>query len=96
MSATDLDERTTPPPPRRRADLRVSASGVRTVALLELRQRLRATRWLVVLLVWVGVLVGVSALARLGWQVGTGRSGLRRGRGRRPGHGVGHWWGPFS
>jgi len=60
---TDLDQRpTTASAPRRRPDLRVSARGVRTVARLELRQRLRATRWLVVLLVWVGVLVGVSAL----------------------------------
>jgi len=60
---TDLDQRTVAASgPRRRADLRVSARGVRTVARLELRQRLRATRWLVVLLVWVGVLVGVSAL----------------------------------
>ena len=60
---TDLDQRpATASAPRRRPDLRVSARGVRTVARLELRQRLRATRWLVVLLVWVGVLVGVSAL----------------------------------
>ncbi|MEJ5945441.1 hypothetical protein WDZ17_09060 [Pseudokineococcus basanitobsidens] len=62
-SGTDLDAPTAGRP-RRRPDLRVSARGVRTVALLELRQRLRATRWFVVLAVWVAVLVGVSLLVR--------------------------------
>ncbi len=36
---------------------RVSWAGLRTVALLELRQRVRSTRWIVILAVWAGALV---------------------------------------
>ncbi len=55
---------TEPPrsPRRRRADLRVSGPGVATVARLELAQRVRSTRWLVALAVWVGVLLLVTVL----------------------------------
>ncbi|MEJ5913191.1 hypothetical protein [Pseudokineococcus sp. 1T1Z-3] len=68
-AATDLDPGAPgpdqPAPRRRRADLRVSVRGVRTVAAMELRQRLRATRWVVVLVVWVAVVLGVSVLVRV-------------------------------
>ncbi|HUX71623.1 MAG TPA: ABC transporter permease subunit [Cellulomonadaceae bacterium] len=38
-------------------------SGVRTVAVLELRQRVRSTRWIVALIVWFVVVGGITALA---------------------------------
>ncbi len=38
--------------------------GVRTVAVLELRQRVRSTRWVISLLVWALVIGGLSALIR--------------------------------
>ena len=38
-------------------------SGVRTVAVLELRQRVRSTRWIVALVVWFVVVGGITALA---------------------------------
>jgi|tagenome__1003787_1003787.scaffolds.fasta_scaffold20962622_2 ABC-type transport system involved in multi-copper enzyme maturation permease subunit len=40
-------------------------SGVRTVAVLELRQRVRSTRWMASLVVWMLVIGGLSALIRL-------------------------------
>ncbi|HYY12473.1 MAG TPA: ABC transporter permease subunit [Kineosporiaceae bacterium] len=43
---------------------RVSWSGVRTVAALELRQRVRSTRWVIVLVVWFVVLLGLTLLLR--------------------------------
>ncbi len=43
---------------------RVSWRGVRTVAGLELRQRVRSTRWIVVLVVWFAVLLGLTLLLR--------------------------------
>ncbi|MGW6132508.1 ABC transporter permease [Cellulomonas sp. NPDC055163] len=43
---------------------RVTGHGVRTVATLELRQRVRSTRWKVALLVWFLV---VGAITALGW-----------------------------
>jgi ABC-type transport system involved in multi-copper enzyme maturation permease subunit len=42
----------------------VSWSGVRTVATLELRQRVRSTRWIVVLVVWFVALLGLTLLVR--------------------------------
>lgn len=51
-----------PAPRRRRADLRVSASGIATVLRLELRQRVRSTRWLIALGMWVVVLLTVTLL----------------------------------
>jgi len=42
----------------------VSRSGVGTVARLELRQRVRSTRWLIVLLAWAVVLGALAALIR--------------------------------
>src|SRR5690242_155693 len=42
----------------------VSWSGVRTVAVLELRQRVRSTRWIVVLVLWFLALLGLTLLVR--------------------------------
>ena len=42
----------------------VSWSGLRTVATLELRQRVRSTRWIVVLVVWFVALLGLTLLVR--------------------------------
>ena len=42
----------------------MSWSGLRTVAILELRQRVRSTRWIVVLVVWFVVLLGLTLLVR--------------------------------
>ena len=42
-------------------------SGIRTVAVLELRQRIRSTRWTAVLVLWVGVLALLTVLVR--WAV---------------------------
>jgi ABC-type transport system involved in multi-copper enzyme maturation permease subunit len=44
--------------------LRLSVRGVRTVAVLELRQRVRSTRWVAVLVIWAGVLGALAALIR--------------------------------
>lgn len=49
-----------PPGPR---TWRVTWHGVRTVATLELRQRVRSTRWKVALLVWFLVVGAITALA---------------------------------
>jgi ABC-2 type transport system permease protein len=43
---------------------RLSARGVRTVAVLELRQRVRSTRWIIVLAVWTAILGGLTTLVR--------------------------------
>jgi hypothetical protein len=61
-----------PPPPADHAraepghegSWRISWSGVRTVAVLELRQRVRSTRWIVVLVVWVAALAALTLLVR--------------------------------
>ena len=42
----------------------VSWSGLRTVAALELRQRVRSTRWIIVLVVWFVVLLALTLLVR--------------------------------
>lgn len=42
----------------------LSLSGLRTVIDLELRQRVRSTRWIVILLVWMAVLGVITALIR--------------------------------
>ena len=42
----------------------VSWHGVRTVAVLELRQRVRSTRWVIVLVVWVLLLAVLTVLTR--------------------------------
>ena len=53
------------PAARRRPDLRLSARGLGTVVRLELRQRVRSTRWLVALAVWVAVIALVTVLVGL-------------------------------
>jgi ABC-type transport system involved in multi-copper enzyme maturation permease subunit len=52
------------PEPGREGSWRLGWSGVRTVAVLELRQRVRSTRWIVVLVVWVTVLAALTLLIR--------------------------------
>ncbi|MGZ4625197.1 MAG: ABC transporter permease [Kineosporiaceae bacterium] len=49
---------------RREGAWRVGWRGARTVAVLELRQRVRSTRWLVVLAVWVAALAALTFLIR--------------------------------
>lgn len=44
---------------------RLSVRGLRTVAGLELRQRVRSTRWVIVLAVWTAVVGGLTTLIRL-------------------------------
>jgi ABC-type transport system involved in multi-copper enzyme maturation permease subunit len=43
---------------------RLSWSGLRTVAVLELRQRVRSSLWVIVLVIWTVVLGGLTALIR--------------------------------
>jgi ABC-type transport system involved in multi-copper enzyme maturation permease subunit len=43
---------------------RLSPHGVRTVAVLELRQRVRSTRWVIVLVVWGLIIGGLTTLIR--------------------------------
>jgi ABC-type transport system involved in multi-copper enzyme maturation permease subunit len=52
------------PPSVHEGTWRVGWRGVRTVAVLELRQRVRSTRWLVVLGLWVLLLAGLTVLLR--------------------------------
>lgn len=49
-------------PPARAGHWSVSWHGVRTVAALELRQRVRSTRWIVALVVWFVVVGGLTLL----------------------------------
>lgn len=64
MSAVRMDER--PADPAAQAAhpgaWRVTWHGVRTVARLELRQRVRSTRWIVALVVWFVVVGGITLL----------------------------------
>lgn len=55
---------TGPAPTPRAGTWRLSWHGVRTVAVLELRQRVRSTRWVIVLGVWFVVLGGLTTLVR--------------------------------
>lgn len=55
-----------PPSPSRGGTWGLGWSGVRTVALLELRQRIRSTRWVAVLVVWTAILAGLTFLVRWG------------------------------
>lgn len=60
---------------------RLSWHGVRTVAALELRQRVRSTRWIVALVVWFLVVGAITALTTgaLGTLTGHDASPLHRG-----------------
>ena len=69
MSVTPVDlddDATTTPPPvpsgRRSATWGLTWHGVRTVAALELRQRVRSTRWVVALVVWFLVVGALTLL----------------------------------
>jgi ABC-type transport system involved in multi-copper enzyme maturation permease subunit len=80
MSPIAIDEPKAPEQPRvsRRGTWGVTWHGVRTVAQLELRQRVRSTRWIVALVVWF-VVVGGLTLLLSGFlsdaMLGTGSSG---------------------
>jgi ABC-type transport system involved in multi-copper enzyme maturation permease subunit len=54
----------------------LSVVGVRTVMRLELRQRVRATRWVVVLAVWTGLLALLTGLIWLALGPATGDGGM--------------------
>ena len=60
----DADADVPPPVPsgRRSGTWGLTWHGVRTVAALELRQRVRSTRWIVALVVWFVVVGGITAL----------------------------------
>ncbi len=64
MSEVELDHgpSTTPPAAPRSATWGLTWHGVRTVAGLELRQRVRSTRWIVALVVWFVVVGGITLL----------------------------------
>ena len=49
-------------PPQDRGDWALSWHGVKTVATLELRQRVRSTRWKIALVVWFVVVGGITLL----------------------------------
>lgn len=48
--------------PARGDTWRLSWSGLRTVVQLELRQRVRSTRWVLALVIWTAVIAGLSTL----------------------------------
>lgn len=50
-------------PPARRSPWSMTWHGVRTVAVLDLRQRVRSTRWVVALVVWFLVVGAITVLA---------------------------------
>ena len=58
--ATEPEAPAAPPMPR--GDWSLSWHGVRTVATLELRQRVRSTRWKIALVVWFVVVGGITLL----------------------------------
>ncbi|MGN8247030.1 ABC transporter permease [Cellulomonas soli] len=72
MSAVSLDEQHDPTdggptlvPPTRRSPWNMTWHGIRTVAVLDLRQRVRSTRWIVALVAWF-LLVGAITLLSTG------------------------------
>nr|WP_123372369.1 ABC transporter permease subunit [Cellulomonas sp. PhB150] len=64
MSPVTIDEPKAPEQPRvsRSGTWHLSWHGIRTVAQLELRQRVRSTRWIVALVVWFVVVGGLTLL----------------------------------
>lgn len=64
LSEVELEHEpsTTPPRSPRSATWGLTWHGVRTVAVLELRQRVRSTRWVVALIVWFVVVGGITLL----------------------------------
>jgi ABC-type transport system involved in multi-copper enzyme maturation permease subunit len=65
-SGDPLAVRPLPGPAERGGTWGLGWAGVRTVAVLELRQRIRSTRWVAVLAVWTAVLGGLTVLIRWG------------------------------
>jgi len=57
----------------------LSRAGIATVARLELRQRVRSTRWIIVLALWGLVLIGLAALIHHAVFAGTGSSVVTEG-----------------
>ncbi|MFI2753672.1 ABC transporter permease [Cellulomonas sp. P22] len=59
----------------------VTWHGVRTVATLELRQRVRSTRWILALVVWFVVVGGITLLTSgaIGFLTGSGGASIYRG-----------------
>jgi ABC-type transport system involved in multi-copper enzyme maturation permease subunit len=53
----------------------LSWSGLRTVVTLELRQRVRSTRWIIVLVVWFVALLGLTLLVRSAVHASVGPNG---------------------
>ncbi len=64
MTTATTDRPTDPSPvrPSAGADLAQIWAGIRTVARMELRQRVRTSRWRLVLVVWAAVVYGIVAL----------------------------------
>jgi ABC-type transport system involved in multi-copper enzyme maturation permease subunit len=62
MTTTDTAPGTTAPAVRGSGRRQLSWHGVRTVATLELRQRVRSTRWVAALVVWFVVVGGLTLL----------------------------------
>ncbi|MCC2309392.1 ABC transporter permease [Cellulomonas chengniuliangii] len=64
------------PPPTTGKAWHVTWHGVRTVATLELRQRVRSTRWIAALVVWFVVVGGITLLTSgaIGYLAGSGGS----------------------
>jgi len=69
------------PPPTTGKAWHLTWHGVRTVATLELRQRVRSTRWVIALVVWFVVVGGITLLTSgsIGFLSGSGISRLERG-----------------
>jgi len=63
MTATTTDPTPAPTPPRTVGTWTLTWHGVRTVAALELRQRVRSSRWKTALIVWFVVVGAITLLA---------------------------------
>lgn len=64
-------------PPSRRSPWSMTWHGVRTVAVLDLRQRVRSTRWVVALVVWFLVVGAITVLATGAVSTTWGANGTR-------------------
>ncbi|MFF3064908.1 ABC transporter permease [Oerskovia sp. NPDC057915] len=74
LTPAETDPTTPASPPANRGDWALSWHGIRTVATLELRQRVRSTRWKIALVVWFVVVGGITLLtsgALTAWSPGT-------------------------
>lgn len=64
VADSPLHAPTDPAPVPQGATWRLTLHGVRTVAVLELRQRVRSTRWVIVLALWTVILGGLTTMVR--------------------------------